>query len=223
MPDVISINIQNLCQICSGPKGSCTGNINQHLNSAGRCQFTTVNYGSERFNLQKTERSRVFFPCFRPICVRVGRKKALLSRTSRTTLQYGEHCRSITPPDRKHSEEFIHELMQQHISSVYNTALRENHLKCYPPKKIIHTQFRDRDVCVVSEWQFWMGFKTYSNRLELLLPLLTLTPAVSFPARLNKQIALQGCRHLQFLYLKPAQTPTAAPLSRTGIHLPLQS
>lgn len=147
-PNVISINIQNLCQICSGPKGSCaftTGNINQRLNSAGRCQFTTVNYCSERFNIPKTREISSFLPVFSIYLCEGWKEKALLRRNSRTTLQYGEHCRSITPPDRKHSEEFIHELMQQHISSVCNITLRENNLKCYPPKNIIHTQFRDKD------------------------------------------------------------------------------
>lgn len=150
-----------------------------------------------------------FLPVFSIYLCEGWKEKALLRRNSRTTLQYGEHCRSITPPDRKHSKEFIHELMQQHISYVYHTTLRENNLKCYPSKNIIHTQFRDRDVCVVSEWQFWMGFRTYSNRVELLLPLLTLTPAVSFPARAKQADCSAG-----------VQIPTCF-ISKTSKNLPL--
>lgn len=84
--------------------------------------------------------SLTFLPVFSIYLCEGWKEKALLRRNSRTTL-----CRSITPPDRKHSEEFVHELMQQHISSVCNTTLRENNLKCYPPKNIIHAQFRDKD------------------------------------------------------------------------------
>lgn len=135
VPNVISINIQNLCQIFNGPKDCytfSTGNINQHLNSAGRCQFTTVNYCSKLFNIQKTERSWVFFQYFQSICCEGWKEKALLRRNSRTTLQYREHCGSI----QLLAENTTRNLSMSSCSitfALYNTTLRENNRKCNPP------------------------------------------------------------------------------------------
>lgn len=84
--------------------------------------------------------------------------------------------------------------MQQDSPYVWNTTLKENTFQCCPLQNIIHTQFRLKDRCV------WClngssGWESDSNRVEILLPLLTWTPAASLPARLNQQIAPQGCRH----------------------------
>lgn len=147
------------------------------LTLQGRCQFRAVNYCSEVFNTQEKERSRALLPVFSVHLCEGWGEKALLRRSSRTTLQYGEHRRSMTPPDRKHSEEFIRELMQQDIPYVCHTTLQENKLKCCPLKSIIHTQFRFKDRfvrCLNGS----SGWESDSNRVEIIPSLQTLTPAV---------------------------------------------
>lgn len=113
-----------------------------------------------------------FLPVFSIYLCEDWREKALLRRRSRTTLQSGGHCRSITPPDRKHSEEFIHELMQQDSPYVWNTTLKEHTFKCCPLQNIIHTQFRLKDRCVWCQ-NGSSGWESDSNRVEILLSLLT--------------------------------------------------
>lgn len=171
MPNAISINIQNLCQICSGPNGSCTlttGNINQHLNSAGRWELATVNYCYELSGTQKAEKSMLFFQGFQTVCARRWKENALLKGSSRTTLQNRECCRSMTPPDRRHKQEFVHELMQQHTSSANDTTLV---IPCHPPKNTRHTDLKTQQcIYVVSGWQFWMGIRTEQGQIWLSLP-----------------------------------------------------
>lgn len=145
------------------------GNINQHLNSAGRRQFTASFSASNK----DSSRLRPAFPVY--LCEGFGKKRPLLRRNSRTALRYGERCGSITPPPDRKTQRGIHELVQQHIST---GPQRKQFKMPILSKNIIYTQVRVKHRF---GWQFWMGtYRTYSKRVKILLALLTLTQQPHF-------------------------------------------